>query len=266
MGKKLLEPIKVGNITLKNRIMFPPLTTGYEERDGAIGERSLNFYERLAKGGVSYIVIGDVAPVRTASPTPKLYDDSQIPAFKKLADVVHSYGSKLALQIFHPEYDVPGVGKMIMEAGMARKAAAEAQAAGNNEESKKQTERAEQLTKDAYAKLHHDMQFFVSEASIEQLGQIKASIANCAAKAEAAGVDAIEVHGDRLIGSLCSTLLNHRTDIYGGSFENRIRYALEVVDAIKKAAPSLVIEYKLPIITKNTDGSLRGKGDRKSVV
>ena len=50
------------------------------------------------------------------------------------------------------------------------------------------------------------MQFFVSEASIEQLGQIKASIANCAAKAEAAGVDAIEVHGDRLIGSLCSTL------------------------------------------------------------
>ncbi len=260
MGKKLLEPIKVGNITLKNRIMFPPLTTGYEERDGAIGERSLNFYERLAKGGVSYIVIGDVAPVRTASPTPKLYDDSQIPAFKKLADVVHSYGSKLALQIFHPEYDVPGVGKMIMEAGMARKAAAEAQAAGNNEESKKQTERAEQLTKDAYAKLHHDMQFFISEASIEQLGQIKASIANCAAKAEAAGVDAIEVHGDRLIGSLCSTLLNHRTDIYGGSFENRIRYALEVVDAIKKAAPSLVIEYKLPIITKNTDGSLRGKG------
>ena len=78
MGKKLLEPIKVGNLTLKNRIMFPPLTTGYEERDGSIGERSLNFYERLAKGGAAYVVIGDVAPVRTASPTPKLYDDSQL--------------------------------------------------------------------------------------------------------------------------------------------------------------------------------------------
>ena len=70
MGKEalLLKPLKVGNLTFKNRIMFPPLTTGYEERDGSIGERSLAFYERLAKGGASYIVIGDVAPVNTASP------------------------------------------------------------------------------------------------------------------------------------------------------------------------------------------------------
>ena len=70
---KLLEPIKVGNIEFKNRIMFPPLTTGYEEKDGSIGEQSFRFYERLAKGGVGYIVIGDVAPLSTFSPTPKLY-------------------------------------------------------------------------------------------------------------------------------------------------------------------------------------------------
>lgn len=89
MGNKLSEPIKVGNLTFKNRIMFPPLTTGYEERDGSIGARSLNFYERLAKGGAAYVVIGDVAPVRTASPTPKLYDDSQIPVYKNLADTLH---------------------------------------------------------------------------------------------------------------------------------------------------------------------------------
>ena len=57
---KLLEPIQVGKMTLKNRIMFPPLTTGYEERDGSIGQKSLSFYERLAKGGASYVVIGDV--------------------------------------------------------------------------------------------------------------------------------------------------------------------------------------------------------------
>lgn len=82
MKRKILEPIQIGNMTLKNRIMFPPLTTGYEERDGSIGARSLGFYERLAKGGAAYIVIGDVAPVRTASPTPMLYDDSQIPAFE----------------------------------------------------------------------------------------------------------------------------------------------------------------------------------------
>lgn len=260
MMKKILEPIQVGNMTLKNRIMFPPLTTGYEERDGSIGARSLGFYERLAKGGASYIVVGDVAPVRTASPTPMLYDDSQIPAFQKLADALHAHGSRLALQIFHPEYDVQGVGKLIMESGMARKAAAEAQAAGNEEEFKRLTQQAEKVTKEAYAKLRHDMQHFVDEASVEHLGKIRDSIAQCAARAQKAGIDAIEIHGDRLLGSMCSVMLNHRTDGYGGSFENRTRYAIEVVAAIKEAAPGIVVEYKLPLITVNSDGTLRGKG------
>lgn len=257
---KLLEPIQVGKMTLKNRIMFPPLTTGYEERDGSIGSRSLAFYERLAKGGTSYIVIGDVAPVLTASPTPKLFSDAQIPAFKKLADTLHQYDCKVALQIFYPEYDVPGVGKMISEAGAARQKAAEAKAQGNEAEANEQTAIAEQMTKAAYGKLHHDMQHFVSEATHEQLDQIKQWIAQCAGRAMMAGIDAIEVHGDRLLGSLCSKVLNHREDMYGGCFENRVRYALEVVAAIKEVAPSLTIEYKLPIITLNSDGSLRGKG------
>ncbi|MDD6515497.1 MAG: NADH oxidase, partial [bacterium] len=129
----LLQPLKVGNLTLKNRIMFPPLTTGYEERDGSIGERSFHFYERLAKGGASYVVIGDVAPVNTASPTPKLFDDRQIPAFRKLADAMHVYDCKLALQLFHPEYDVPGVGKMIQGSMMAMKEAEAAKAQGDME-------------------------------------------------------------------------------------------------------------------------------------
>ena len=129
----LLQPLKVGNQILKNRIMFPPLTTGYEERDGSIGERSFHFYQRLAKGGVSYIVIGDVAPVNTASPTPKLCDDSQIPSFQRLADALHQYDCKLALQIFHPEYDVPGVGKMIMGSMAAARAAEAAKADGDME-------------------------------------------------------------------------------------------------------------------------------------
>lgn len=104
------------------------------------------------------------------------------------------------------------------------------------------------------------MQHYVSEVSVETLQTIKQSIADCAKRAAIAGIDAIEVHGDRLLGSLCSVLLNHRTDEYGGSFENRVRYALEVVTAIKEAAPELMIEYKLPLITINQDGSLRGKG------
>ena len=257
---KLLEELKVGNLTLKNRIMFPPLTTGYEERDGSIGERSFHFYERLAKGGVSYVVIGDVAPVNTASPTPKLCDDRQIPTFKKLADALHAYDCKLALQIFHPEYDVPGVGKLIMDSRMAAMEGQKAKEAGDMETFGAKMAQSKAIADSAYAKLHHDMQHFVSEATKEQLDAIKDAIAQCARRAAEAGVDAIEVHGDRLLGSMCSTLLNHREDEYGSSFDNRIRYALEVVAAIKAAAPSLMLEYKLPFITINADGSSRGKG------
>ena len=259
-AQKLLEPIKVGPIELKNRIMFPPLTTGYEERDGSIGERSLAFYERLAKGGVSYIVIGDVAPVMTASPTPKLASDAQIPSFAALADAVHKHGAKIALQLFHPEYDVPGVGRMIMGSMAAVKSAQAAKAAGDEETFAAKMAESEKIRQEAYAKLHHDMQHFVTEATVEQLNEIKEAIAASAARAEKAGIDAIEVHGDRLVGSLCSAALNHRTDEYGGSFENRVRYALEVVAAIKQAAPTLMVEYKLPVITNNADGTPRGKG------
>ncbi len=111
--------------------MFPPLTTGYEERDGSFGSRSLAFYERLAKGGTGFVVIGDVAPVMTASPTPKLFDDRQIPNFKLLADTLHKYDCKVALQIFHPEYDVPGVGRLIVKAQMLAKEGMEAKAKGD---------------------------------------------------------------------------------------------------------------------------------------
>lgn len=241
----LEKPIKIGKITLKNRIVFPPLTTGYEERDGSIGEKSFNFYKRLAEGGAAYIVLGDVAPVNTASPTPKLFCDEQIPSFKKLADACHEYGAKLAVQIFHPEYDVDAVGALIVKSRMLAQQ-------GKNEESAA-------VTKQAFAKLHHDMLHFVNEATKEQLKKIIDAMSACAKRANAAGVDAIQIHGDRLTGSLCSKILNKRGDEYGGAFENRIRFALEAVRAIKAAVPDMVIDYKLPVITP-MEGGLRGKG------
>ena len=262
MGKDslLLKPIKVGHLTLKNRIMFPPQTTGYEKRDGSIGERSFNFYKRIAQGGSGYVVIGDVAPVMTASPTPKLCDDRQIPTYKKLADMMHEYDCKVALQIFHPEYDVPGVGRLIMQSRMAMMEAQKAKEAGDMATFGAKMQESKEIGNSAYAKLHHDMLHFVTEATVEQLNDIKNAIAASARRAQEAGIDAIEVHGDRLLGSLCSKTLNHREDNYGGSLENRVRYALEVVKAIKEAAPNLLIEYKLPFITTNPDGTHRGKG------
>ncbi len=208
----LLQPIQVGPLTLKNRVMFPPLTTGYEERDGSFGTRSLAFYERLAKGGTGFVVIGDVAPVMTASPTPKLFDDRQIPNFKLLANTMHKYDCKVALQIFHPEYDVPSVGRLIVQAQMLAKEGMEAKAKGDMATFGAKMAESKQVGSQAHAKIAHDMKFFITEVTPEQLASIKNLMAQAARRAEAAGIDAIEVHGDRLLGSLCSHIMNHRED------------------------------------------------------
>lgn len=226
MQNVILQPIEVGGQTFKNRIMFPPLTTGYE-KNGMISEQDMGFYTRLAKGGVGYIVLGDVAPINSFSPTPKLFDDSQIPAFKALADSVHAYGTKLGIQIFHPEYDVDAINNLFMQ--------------------KKFDEMRQRL--------HHDMMFFTDEASEEMLMAIIDKMCACAVRAQKAGVDVIQIHGDRLNGCLCSTRMNHRTDKFGGSLENRVRFARMLTRAIRKAVPDMVIDYKLSIVTPQ-----RGKG------
>ena len=226
MQNVILQPIEVGGQTFKNRIMFPPLTTGYE-KNGMISEQDMGFYTRLAKGGVGYIVMGDVAPINSFSPTPKLFDDSQIPAFKALADSVHAYGTKLGVQIFHPEYDVDAINSLFMQ--------------------KKFDEMRQRL--------HHDMMFFTDEVSEEMLMSIIDKMCACAVRAQKAGVDVIQIHGDRLNGCLCSTRMNHRTDKFGGSLENRVRFARMLTRAIRKAVPDMVIDYKLSIVTPQ-----RGKG------
>lgn len=226
MENVILQPIEVGGQTFKNRIMFPPLTTGYE-KNGMISEQDMGFYTRLAKGGVGYIVMGDVAPINSFSPTPKLFDDSQIPAFKALADSVHAYGTKLGVQLFHPEYDVDAINSLFMQ---------------------KKFDKMRQ-------RLHHDMMFFTDEVTEEMLMAIIDKMCACAVRAQKAGVDVIQIHGDRLNGCLCSTRMNHRTDKFGGSLENRVRFARMLTRAIRKAVPDMIIDYKLSIVTPQ-----RGKG------
>ena len=152
------------------------------------------------------------------------------------------------------------MGRLIRMAQMAAKEGMEAKAKGDMATFGAKMKESQEFGKQAHGKIAYDMQHFIQEVTAEELAKIKGYIAEASRRAQEAGIDAIEVHGDRLLGSLCSKLMNFRTDVYGGSFENRVRYALEVVAAIKEAAPDLMIEYKLPIITKNPDGSDRGKG------
>ena len=224
---RLTEAITIRNTTFKNRVMFPPLTTGYEDRNGTITEQDIAFYTRLAEGGAGYIVIGDVAPIQNFTQTPRLFDDAQIESFRKLADSVHVYGAKLGIQIFHPEYDCETMMRLFAEGKMD----------------------------EVRTKLHHDMMHFVDEVSEEMLLSIIDKMCACAVRAEKAGVDVIQIHGDRLVGALCSTKMNHRTDKFGGSLENRTRFALLLVEALRKAVPDMIIDYKFSVVTPE-----RGKG------
>ena len=214
----LLEPLEINHMTLKNRIMFPPMTTGYEARDGSITEQSINFYKRVAEGGASYIVLGDVTPVHTISPTPKLVTDEQIPSFKALADALHEFGCKLGLQVFHPEYDTVAVAELFAKGDMAG----------------------------ARAKLHHDMQHYINEVTGERLQEILVHITEnpqlgrgglfideaveLAKLLEADGVDTFHVGQANHTGNLNDTIpaMGTRPECFMAPYARRVKEAVSV--------------------------------------
>lgn len=225
----LLQPIQIGKKTMKNRIMFPPLTTTYEGKDGSITDQCIGFYERLAIGGVGYIVLGDVAPAMTLSPTPKLYSDDLIPGFKKLADAIHAHGALIGGQVFHPEYDPVEILAMMKSGDVAA----------------------------IRKKLHDDMESYCNTISIDRIKEIQGLIVNSAVRLYKADFDVIEIHGDRLVGMFASPLMNKRVDEYGGSLENRAKFGLEIARQIRELCPDAAIEFKLALIRTNPS---MGKG------
>lgn len=224
----LLQPIPIGPLALRNRIVFPPMSTGYEER-GAITPRSRNFYATLARGGAALLVLGDVSIQPALAAIPALYDDRLIPGLRGLTDAVHAEGALISAQLFHQEYDAAEIMRLMQTEGRDA----------------------------AFKRLREDMQSFCNRLTVEQIEQIQELFVAAARRAQAAGFDMLQIHGDRLIGMFCSPLINRRTDAYGGSPENRARFALEVTRKIHAAVPEMTLDYKLAII--RTDPPM-GKG------
>lgn len=219
----IFTPIKIGNVELKNRIMFPPLTTSFEERGGIITPKSIEFYRQIANGGAGLIVIGDVGAVSGFSKTPSLHKDELIEGHKRLTDAVHNEGSKIAAQIYYPEVDPDIITKEMQVSGMP-----------------------------TAMKLYHRLfNEFVNEVDKEGIEKIQNLIVDVAIRAKKAGYDILQLHGDRLIGMFCSPILNKRNDEYGGTFENRAKFVLEVMDKLRSALPDMPIEYKMSIIRMN---------------
>jgi 2,4-dienoyl-CoA reductase (NADPH2) len=203
----LFDPIKVGNVELKNRMVMLAIGTGYSESDGTVGDRFINFYVERARGGVG-LIIAPFAPFDMGLPfIPGLYDDRFIPGARRLADAVHACGTKIAPQFLGQYFWLnkkSGAFEFIAPSAVFNKMIGT-------------TPRA---------------------LTVEEIHLLVDEYGEAGRRAREAGFDAIELHLGigYLLNRFISPCTNKRTDEYGGSLENRMRFPLEIIARIHKRA------------------------------
>ena len=208
--KAMFSPIRIGNMTVKNRFVVPPMGNNFANTDGTLSGRSLAYYATRAKGGFGLITIEATVVDPTAKGGPRkpcLFDDTTVDSFRRVADACHAYGAKVSVQLQHagPEGD-PAL------TGFPLKAASPVEAAFGKAIPREIT-RQEIMT------------------LVERYG-------DSAARARAAGVDCVELHCAHgyLLHSFLSPRTNHRTDAFGGCLENRLRFLRLILENIRKKA------------------------------
>jgi 2,4-dienoyl-CoA reductase-like NADH-dependent reductase (Old Yellow Enzyme family) len=199
----IFTPFRIQGLTLKNRITMTPLYLGYANRDGTVSRLTLDHYAEMAGSGAALIVVEHtmVHPSGIATPNClRIDDDRYISGLSELARVIKDRGAVTFLQINH-------CGRYALVA--------------SEKWTPSPIKVGETITK---------------EMTREQIDQAVKSYAAAAKRVKEAGFDGVEIHGGMayLIVQFLSPRTNHRTDIYGGSLENRMRFALAVVDAVKE--------------------------------
>lgn len=213
----LSSPVDYGGLMLKNRVIFAPTTLGMSE------EAQIQFLGRVAAGGCALIIVGDV-PVGKHSFGPSLFSKKGFEHYQRLADAVHAHGCKLCAQLHQSDSDVRAMLKCVP--GLL----------------------THQMTPDEMRKkLNEAVGPYITRLPVHKVQEITASFGPAAERAMEAGFDLIQIHGDRMCGSFSSTVFNHRTDEYGGSAENRARFAVEAVEAVRRCLPEVPIDFKLAV-------------------
>lgn len=218
----LSSPGTIGSLTVKNRVAMTAASACLTEPDGTMTEAMLAYYERRAMGGVGLIITemvcvdqdrGVLFPRELNAARPE-----NIPSFRRLADRVHPYGTKIFAQLFHPGANAdprlnpkdlisasPAVGK---KHGQAR------------------------------------------EATVEEIHDIAEKFGKAAWRVKEAGFDGVEVHAAHhyFLHSFLSPVTNRRTDEYGGSLENRTRILREITDAVRETCgPDFPLMFRISI-------------------
>ena len=222
---RLLAPLDLGWCTLKNRVLMGSMHTGLEESPDGFA-RMAAFYAERAKGGVALIVTGGIAPNRAGRAFPgaaSLEDEAQAARHRVITDAVHAAGGRIALQILH-------VGRY----GYHRESVAPSA---------------------LQAPISPVKPIELSTAEVEQTID---DYARCARLAQSAGYDGVEIMGSEgyLINQFIAPMTNRRSDEWGGPFDNRIRFPVEIVRRTRAAVgPKFIIVYRLSMLDLVEGGS-----------
>jgi 2,4-dienoyl-CoA reductase-like NADH-dependent reductase (Old Yellow Enzyme family)/thioredoxin reductase len=218
----LFSPLQLGNIELPNRIVHVPTDISSSHADGEVSERDIHHHGDIARGGTGFIIVGATTPdMKTGRPTVTCLvadGDNYIPGLARLAESMHRYGAKCAVQLQHPgrqcaipRYNTLGATDRVLKLPWS---------AGHEII----YENAEEKGKEIRA------------ASIEEILELVDMFSEAAWRVKQAGFDAVELHAAHgyFLSEFMSPVLNQRTDRFGGSFENRMRFPLAVIDSIQK--------------------------------
>ncbi|HBT47713.1 MAG TPA: NADH:flavin oxidoreductase [Peptococcaceae bacterium] len=203
------SPVKIGLLELKNRMVMAPMVTNYAYHDGSVTERLVAYHAERARGGVGMIIVeaSYVHPSGKGFPNQLgIYSDRLIPGLRRLVDAVHAHGAKIAVQLYHG-------GRQTRSAVTGQPIVAPSPIPDPTV-----GETPRELTR-------------------EEIGELVEAFAAAALRAKRAGFDAVEIHGAHgyLLNQFLSPYSNKRRDEYGGPLENRMRFLLEVVRAVRRA-------------------------------
>ena len=210
MYEKLFTPGKIGTLTIPNRIAMTAASASLSQPDGTMTEEMLAYYEARARGGVGLIITEMVCVDEDRGVLfPRELNaarEANIPSFRRLADRVHPYGTKIFAQLFHPGANADP--KLNPCLPLVSASAATGKKRGQ-----------------------------AAEASREDIADIVQKFGQAARRVKEGGFDGVEVHAAHhyFLHSFLSPVTNHRQDEYGGSLENRTRILREIVEAIRAA-------------------------------
>lgn len=242
----LFSPMKIGNVEIKNRIVMAPMCMGFGQYNGCATETMMNYYEERAKGGVGLIFteITRINDITGASSFGQLgmSHDYQIPALKEMADRVHKHNCKIMVELHHPgrqnlglmigTVPICNVGSKIMGNLYTKILTGAVIPPGKKLQDKHIVPRTVAPSKCDRSKMSDSVN---RELSNKEVKRLICQFIEGAVRVQKAGCDGVELHASHgyLIQQFLSPNTNKRTDEYGGSLENRMRFLLEIIDGIR---------------------------------